>query len=159
MFEGPEAASRKSLKACPGSCNNRGYCGYLDLKTEEALLACREGDVACIAMCVCDNGYNGKSCLFSDSEISRRREVREEMIATFKNLLTAEDPSVDTVESWIFFLSALVQNPDELSSGAVATIGNMTSTVLAAANTVGMGYEKLLPLFDIADIVWELRDP
>ena len=109
-------------------------------------------------MCVCDNGYNGKSCLFSDSEISRRREVREEMIATFKNLLTAEDPSVDTVESWIFFLSALVQNPDELSSGAVATIGNMTSTVLAAANTVGMGYEKLLSLFDIADIVVELRD-
>ena len=143
--------------ACP-SCNSHGYCGYLDLKTEQPLLSCKEGDVSCIALCVCDGGYNGKSCLFSDEEINKRREVRDDMIASFRELLSAEDPSVDTVEAWIFFLSALVQNPDELSSNAVATVGNMTSLVLKAAGEVGMGYEKVLALFDIADVVVELRD-
>ena len=87
-----------------------------------------------------------------------RQNTRKELIASFQSMLQAEDATIDSVTSWMVFLTSLVQNPDELSSEAVEQIGNMTSTVLIAAKEVGMGYENVIMLLKIADIVVQLRE-
>jgi hypothetical protein len=148
----------KALKGCPGDCNGNGYCGYVDLSSEEALLSCYEGDSSCKSGCVCDEGLNGKSCLYDDTEISDRRSLRDRMIESFARVVDSEDSTADTIEAWTGFLSSLVQNPDELSGMAVEIIGNLTTSVLQSARDVGMPYEKVLSLLEIADTVVELRD-
>ena len=94
---------------CPDGCSGRGYCGYVDSNTEEALLSCPVGSTTCRAECVCDAGlYYGPACSLS-TEAYEKRSMRIALLQGLQYLLEYDDVTGENILVWMDMLEAMVE--------------------------------------------------
>ena len=139
----------KLSQNCPQNCNGNGVCLFRDSRDYHVVDACQQGDSNCEGYCLCDNGFAGRSCSVTDTELSKRKSLRVKLLEALKNITISEDASVNSITSWISMLSAVVQQVDELSVSTLVSIFDISEFILIETKEQLLPYDILLILFDV----------
>jgi len=70
--------------------------------------------------------------------------------------MNGEDPSLDTVVTWISLLTSLTQSPAELGPDSLSVIGKIASNILKIAASIKMPYEQATKLLDAVNTLASL---
>ena len=81
--------------------------------------SCRVGESSCQAKCIC---HSGSSCSLTSAELLGKQQARVQLAVSLQSVMSSEDVTSDNVVGWVSSLSALTQQPDEISP-SLATDG------------------------------------
>lgn len=132
-------------KTCPtgrggdGSrqCSGRGNCSFVDSRSLVNVATCSVHDITCSAQCICQTGYGGDACTLQTSDLAAAVHARSLLISNLQLLTTQEDPSNETVLSWLAGAIIISQNQEELSADSADTVLDIAAVAMAAATNIG----------------------
>ena len=138
-------------KQCNSNCAKHGSCQYISRKylagtLQSNLNECSVVDNMCTSQCVCDDGYAGPSCELSLSEFESAVALRQLLLQSHGVVISSENPTVDTVISWLQGLAGISSTPLYLSESAKTELISLCSHVLIIAEKLKMSYEDIQPV-------------
>ena len=121
-------------KTCADDCNQVGQCQFTDTLSGYPVESCSIKDVACAAVCVCNLGYYGESCLLTATDLRAKQDNRALLVSTLNDVIEggALDDS-NGLSAWTANVLEVTAGPSELNSQAVLTSASMISNVINAA--------------------------
>lgn len=147
----PSTEFKNTSKTCDKSCSNHGECIMINSDSGLIVDDCKEGDINCEAICECDEPYSGIICANTITELEEKQNMRSTLISGLTTLTENEDASVDTILNWVSTLSALTQNPDEISYSSTTSIQNVIETVLDNVKSTGIQTDEISNILKICD--------
>jgi hypothetical protein len=124
---------------------------YCDLYNGEEVTSCYLGDPTCTAACKCFTGFGGLTCADTTYDLDQKRIVRDEMVVNLRNLIDAEDSSIDSVGSWISILESVTHVPEELTMDSVTLINEIASAILNNGAALNMAMDELVNVLGSID--------
>jgi hypothetical protein len=120
-----------SPKSCPNHCQNRGQCSFLKIASDRPTKECNIFDTSCQAVCSCDEGFYGESCLFTAEELVERRQLRMTSLNSLHQIMAEDSPTFENISSWLDILSSTTAASDELPPDSQSLIIGLSSTILS----------------------------
>jgi hypothetical protein len=146
--------SSLSLKVCTGTCFGHGVCRYRSYLSSSLVGNCYEGDLSCYSECLCEPGYQlSKNCDQSDTEIDLKTKLRDQVIQSFATTMNYQDPSEQTISSWMNSIAEASQVTNEISPASVSSILQITSQAINIVKNEGFSSNclvNILPQIDSA---------
>ena len=109
------------------------------------MTSCRVGESSCQAKCIC---HSGSSCSLSSAELGKQ-QARVQLAVSLQSVMSSEDVTSDNVVGWVSSLSALTQQPDEISPSLATDTLTIAANILSGVQSSGVSYESALPLLDL----------
>ena len=150
----PAPACVMRSKQCSGNCSAHGDCQFLNVNNLKSVSDCKVNNPSCEAVCSCRDGFVGQSCNSTTADILARQVVREQLIVGLAGVTTSDEVSIETVTSWSSSLSAVTQNPYEISAAAISIVNDVSLSILSSAqNLSGISYSSVSGVLDAVDAV------
>jgi len=137
---------RKS-KACNFNCSDNGVCVLRKVDSGKETDYCAYGDSACEAQCECFNGYMGSVCDISSEDMNLKQEMRTQLIRGLEYVVQLDDPSTDSIESWLWSLTALTESPEELNHEGTGTVLSIATSLITMVADYDLSYHSMLDIF------------
>ena len=142
---------KKQQKSCPNDCSGRGKCRFIDVTSLQRVNTCGLLDSSCRAKCNCYNGRYGASCAMTKSTAQSTDEIRNKLTDTVRGLLQMGDTSDDDIVAASSTLNVLAGAADDLTDSDVGNLITLANTVVDAATSHAVPFEKLTPVLDTLD--------
>ena len=135
-------------KKCDVHCFDHGSCQYVsnyyaDDNVKRILSECSVLDRSCSARCVCNDGYAGQSCELTINKFESAQNVRQLLIESYEVLVATENPTQDTVVSWLEGLAGTASHSLYLSEKSKELLVSLCSYVLDIAGELQLSYEDV----------------
>jgi hypothetical protein len=80
------------------------------------------------------------------------------LITGLNSVVSIEDPSSESIFSWISTLKSISQQSEELSESSTTAIVDISSTIIKYSNELNNPYEQSLEVLDIVDSITSVQD-
>jgi hypothetical protein len=140
-------------KTCPADCSGNGKCVFISSLTYQVQSTCDFGNANCEAICICDSGYEGIGCFYTDEDILERTQTRLSLLLALRNLTTSQDVSTQTVSTWTNSLATLTEHIDEIADDFVDFATNISGSILEYAAVEGYRYYRVQNIVNTIDKV------
>eukprot|EP01038_Epipyxis_sp_PR26KG_P009204 gene9204-12414_t len=137
-------------KTCSPLCQ-QGLCIYRSYETNSPVDICLANDYSCYATCNCYRSFYGIDCSYTIFTQQSKSEKRNELIQKLQFLLKIDNPSVDTILSWISLLVSLTERVDQLTADSSITIISLINFVTARASEANISMESTSGLISATD--------
>jgi hypothetical protein len=134
-FTAQDIKLKSIQQQCPGNCSNNGDCSYRLTSTNEAIQSCFVGDLTCIPVCVCKDGFTGPACSTSPEKFQENSGHRENIITGLSTLLSYQDATSDNLNTFTQSLNEATLAYYELTPRAATNALAMVSNVLSIAQS------------------------
>eukprot|EP01038_Epipyxis_sp_PR26KG_P009889 gene9889-13302_t len=139
-------------QSCAMGCKNHGRCSFRDLNTGTFMDQCKEIDVSCSAVCICDEGYSGISCSSRIEDINYKRKIRRILMERLYNLTLSDQLDEDNVVMWSSLLSIVTLIPNQLTWQDLNLIIGTADNVLNSWNELSdTSYDNFLTILRTID--------
>ena len=127
-------------KRCPGSspnfdptsplllpvteCSSHGTC-------QRSTSNCREGDPSCTAVCLCDAGFRGSACAFTDASFADVQALRSSLLTATMSAFDLSEPTAAVIAQQAAALDGMIGGaPDQLDdAGKAAAVAHCQSLI------------------------------
>ena len=133
-------------KACTGNCSDHGSCQYRNQASGALVTDCKISDNSCTASCRCFSGYSGALCDLSAAAMFAKQSVRETLLSVLRNVTNTENPSKQSVSSWVGYLGALVSNAYELNDNSLKTATAVATAIISNSRSLKLSAESTASL-------------
>jgi hypothetical protein len=148
-------------KACGNNCNDAGDCVFVSVYNESMFYSkseCSVLNLHCKAVCKCLEGYAGTTCDKSEADFQQTLITRHRLAETIRDISRLEDPSVDTVVSWLEGLASLCSDPTGLRDDTKTLITAMAIEFVTVAKDLSLTFEDIASVGTIVDLVLNIGD-
>ena len=153
-----------ALKFCDSNCSGHGTCRFVSLyypysedsnsEAVQELEECAMLDDGCIAWCECSPLFAGEACEVPVAEHTASQSLRHLLVQSFAHLVDRENPSSDTVLSWVQGLAGVATTSSQLTEAAMLDLIALTSRVLDYSYMVQLSYEDIsIPVMKLLDLM------
>eukprot|EP01029_Cantina_marsupialis_P006584 TRINITY_DN1727_c0_g1_i7.p1 TRINITY_DN1727_c0_g1~~TRINITY_DN1727_c0_g1_i7.p1 ORF type:complete len:3929 (+),score=1599.98 TRINITY_DN1727_c0_g1_i7:991-12777(+) len=127
-------------KLCPGStyddvsgeflseCSGQGSCIRKKGETTVGALQCRQGDMSCSVQCECNEGFDGKACLYTAADMTKMRTNAKSLLNTIA--LVADKVTDEVMNQQADTLVAVTADQDMLDSEGASIATGIVSSML-----------------------------
>merc|ERR1711871_1031279 len=133
-------------------CSGNGKCVFED--DFGAVEECFIGD-SCDAVCVCNDGYAGKGCDTLQEELTKAKEARTAILASFVKASSYDDESEDVVESRANIIASMASQTEELNDEGKDIVIDLIDSTLNSAIDSEMSASKVDSLVDVVSSLLE----
>jgi hypothetical protein len=139
------------MKECASGCSGHGTCIFVSLKQlDKVLETCYDKEFDCKAECLCDEGYGASpACDLSDEEASIKASYRESLVSNVAMMMSLENPSAESVGSWISSLSEVSQASGELNLAATSSMLMLVQNITSQSKDQNIDASQLSGLVDV----------
>lgn len=140
-------------KSCANDCGGsaQGTCVYQGMEADKYYDTCYLTDTVCKAVCVCEDGFYGKDCSYSQEQMTAIRAARAKVTAKLAAIRESDDKSKSTVENLVAAMNSATTIEDELDSSTATSINNLAKGVLDDAVSLGLSYDAVSGVLDSVD--------
>jgi hypothetical protein len=138
-------------KKCDNFCSGHGNCIMIHSDTGMQIEECNEGDITCDPMCDCIDGYYGRICANTQTEIESKQNIRYSLVNSLSTLIQNEDTSIDTITSWVSTITSLTENSDEISTDSTQIAQHIIENILNEVSTTGISYDVIHNILKVCD--------
>eukprot|EP01038_Epipyxis_sp_PR26KG_P006100 gene6100-8408_t len=150
-FQSCENGTCKSLnKTCYPSCEF-GNCVYKSCYSGLQVKNCAIDDDSCQAICSCDRNYFGTSCSINLSDHTKLSYIRFTLLSALYDFILIDNPSHDTLYSWIAILNSITKHPDQLTQDSLTLSNTIMVQIITAAKLIQLPYESSSDLIESID--------
>ena len=143
-------------KACPLDCSgsDHGVCVYKFLYDPSIYLDnCMIFDFNCVPVCECHENYKGISCEAANKDYLQLQQVRETLRKGLNVLIASENPSRETIMSWINMLVIMSTNQLDTTEQTKVDMIAMASSFIEKAALFELSYEEISELNSLMNIL------
>lgn len=135
-------------RQCSVNCSGHGSCVYManNVKVNECLF----GDISCQPVCECISGWHGDFCRLTEEDLLLRMTISDKLADKLISLVTLDEPSQDSIESWSSSLSSL-SDIEALSTNSALKMVSVASTILEFSSTFTLDSATLSNVLDCLD--------
>ena len=152
---GNDQSDMLKQKSCLNDCSGHGECVFLSSSSGNVVDNCALNALDCYAQCICDIGFGGNSCQYTDIQLTERYEFRYQLIMGALQALSLDDTS-EGLESVVDSMNEITLRTDEISTDAADSVMNFIDTLLQGSGGVSASstIEKLFSTIDTIGLVF-----
>ena len=142
-------------KRCPSTdCSGHGKCEYVSPRVPNMTFTnCTVVDFHCLAKCTCSDNYAGVACEFLSEDYIGRLDTRHEIVQLIRNISLLDDPTPESLSSWLQGLADVCSNPAGLYAHTKILISELAIEFIGIARTLLLPYEELNSVRITLDLV------
>ena len=149
----PYGRCETSPKVCTQDCSRHGECVYVSkYRSSLTFPSCNVLETGCIAKCLCNASYAGSFCQYNSAEFNSLVKIRDVMVQGLELLVTYENPTKESVLSWVDLIADVTNDPDVLSPESRETIVKLCVKILELAISLNLPYEGMENVVNIIDL-------
>jgi hypothetical protein len=153
QFCSPELTCQVRPKECNQNCSNHGTCVYQNVDSSQSVETCLSNDPLCIAVCFCASGWYGDICSQKNEERESRSNAKTVLLASLREIISSDEITSESVQSWASTLSLLSQTKDEITSDASDLIAEISSIILSSSTFSSSSSSVLIELLNSLDAI------
>jgi len=138
-------------KTCDNDCFGHGDCRLVSSATLQPVGHCATNDVGCTASCACHSGYGGGSCGSTDADLAASVALRDSLLGNLLTMTTQEEPSTESVDSWVSGLLLLGEKSDEVSPAGGAAMLSVAMATMNAGDSIELSPSTLSAVLTAVD--------
>jgi len=149
-----DGVCRIAPQRCTNECSGHGSCSFLStLNSSHVVETCSVLDFNCRAVCVCESGFNGSSCEYTSYDFELLQSIRHDIAVAIRNISLIEDPTPESVVSWLNGLSTVAADSNSLKEETKALLASMAIEFINKASYLGLQFEETTSTASILDLV------
>jgi hypothetical protein len=148
------------MKSCPNDCSgtSNGLCVFKTTESDNYLEECLLLQPWCEAVCVCETGFAGPDCSYTDAQMRAIRTARRQVASRLQSLHSQYlDQSKYSLEGMVGNVAGLSNNPYEIDIDTALTLSGLTESLIADAVALDQSYESVSSLMDVLDTSTAVR--
>jgi hypothetical protein len=121
-----------SSKVCAANCTSPQYgeCIFVHVNSLEGVASCAVDDPQCDAICICNTGFYGDDCSFSEIDLMINQNTVTQLMSSLQTVNSLETLDTQSAVFWSNSLQALTANKYLLTDVAAAIAYNISLTML-----------------------------
>ena len=147
----------EKMKACVNDCSGHGMCEFYATSTYAQVTSCLITDSECMAVCICETGYDGISCQYFGRSGQIRAIAASGIISGISEIVDTLAPEVDSMQRLQTLLSLLPSDVSCYTEISIKSLLSLSSNITRLTSTMQFPYESCTGPFNILSIVSQFR--
>ena len=146
------------VKSCLDNCSGHGTCVFRNDDSNKPVESCYVSDKTCTAVCTCNDGFKGPSCVDSTDDFNKILQSRELLIKYILENFELQDISEFIIQDLTNILSSLTAIPSQISPNGRLYTMKLLYSILNSARKLSISFKNLISISDIIDSFLESYD-
>jgi hypothetical protein len=140
-------------KTCANDCTSdtNGICVFKGIHSDHYFDECFIFDGFCEAVCVCEDGFSGPDCSYTDEEMRSIRSAKQKVVERLDDLRYLEDTDKYTLEGMVSTIAVVADNKYEMDESTAAHLGTLAGNMITDCTNIDESYESVESVLSALD--------